>query len=261
MTSVVTGAQFAMNVQNIRSFCVEQQIPISPLFASKLQGDQFDFVVEIVSHTVNLARLGIPGAFELVHGLAQADDSNLELDRSFENSLTEAFAVWFLETRQGAKIKAVEARSLPVRSPHARNPNKSCDLMAEMNSHDIYFEVKDCSLDFGPSRTTGRRGYTPASDKDTRKWLEKQIKECFNKGANYLIARLPVWESSSCSGLDAIRQVLCEHEVVSQDCASVEMPFQIPAWFKGVFLIKRYGHVFVSVTQKSRIDTSNELPS
>lgn len=250
-----------MNANNIRSYCLENQIELNGLLASTFDDENFDFVVQIVSHAVNLARAGTPGAHDLIAGLAQSDDTNLESARYFENLLTEAFAAWFLETHQEARIAAIESKSHVLRSPHARNPGKSCDLMAEMRGKIAYFEVKDCSIDFLPSRTTGSRGYTPASDKAKRRWLEKQVRECLNKGANYLLARLPVWESSSCAGLDAIRQVLCEHRMIQTNHARINVPFSVPDWFRGIFLIKRNGHVFVSVTETLNLNTNQEQPS
>lgn len=215
-----------------------------------LADDLRDFPVKIISFIIDLAEAGIPGAKELIESLAQCHDSNLESERLFENTLTEAFACMFLEQSCAMKIQAIENRRHPLRSPHARNSNKSCDILATQGKDHLYFEVKDCSIEFNVSRIAGLRGFTPASDIEKRVWLEKRIKDCFDKGANYLIARLPVWESSSRSGIEAVRDVLHEYELESDSQARIQVQFAVPEWFKGIYLIKKIGCVFVSVVQR-----------
>jgi hypothetical protein len=239
-----------MNSAKIKSFYSENGVLIKNKLESSLDNGDGDFTIEIISFIVDLADAGVPGARSLLSSLAKCTDGNIASEREYENLLTEAFAAWFLERKQGAKIQAIEARDFPLHSPHARNLEKSCDLHIELGGALCYCEVKDCCLDFENSRVTGRRGYAVTSDKKKRKWLENRIKDCLKKGASYLIARAPIWESSSRSGLDAFTQILCEHTMDSPLRARIQVAFKVPAWFQGIFLIKRIGHLFVNVEQK-----------
>lgn len=207
-----------------------------------------DFAVTLLDYIVDMSQSGVHGAHDLIQTIASADGATMEAERIYLNSLTEAFGAWFLAINLKAKIIKLESRSNPIRSPHARNPKKSCDALVEIDGHEIYVETKDFSVDFERAFQSGIRGYPPATDQSKRSWIENKIKNCLAKGANVLVARLSTWKpvGSSAPAEDFLVEVLAQHNRLSVNHAEIEVGFVVPKWFHAVYLIKR--GVFVKVT-------------
>jgi hypothetical protein len=232
------------NLAELESFCVEHKIPIGAAVREAFLDRHF--AAELIAFAISLAKAGVPGALEQVKNVVASETSNADLQRQYENKLTEVFAAWFLSTKRGYHVKAIETKACPIRSPHALNVNKSCDLLVEHGSNEVFCEVKDFSSELLRRYNSGKRGYDPASDKQKRSWIEEKIQESIQKGAQYLLARLPVWESAETTGVEAIQAILGSHTVQSPSEITIEVTFAIPDWFKGVYLIKPAAYVHVS---------------
>ncbi len=208
-----------------------------------------NFAAEVVAHVVQQAIRNTPGAEDLIRTVANADKQDGMAERGFLNALTECFGSWFAEKKLGQVVQEIESRSKPIRSPHARNPNKSCDLRSRGAVRDLFIEIKDYSVDFERSSKAGIQGFTPAHSGEKREWLEKKLKESFQKGANILVARLSTWRSLTRQQTDddVIAEILAQHHRLEANQACISVSFSVPSWFEAIYLIKRSAYLKVTV--------------
>lgn len=72
--------------------------------------------------------------------------------------------------------------------------DKSCDIKAEDNGLEIYYESKDASYQILSRYTYRNNLYSDQmSPSQIESWVWKKIKEADKKGADYLICKVPVW--------------------------------------------------------------------
>ncbi len=234
----------------IQNYCTQNSITIGSHIRDALVAG--DFAVVLLDYIVDLAQNGVHGAHELILTIASADGASMEAKRIYLNSLTECFGAWFLTMNLKAEIVRLESRSQPIRSPHARKLNKSCDALVCIDGQKIYVETKDFSVDFERDFQSGAQGYSPATNQSKRLWIEGKIKNSLNKGANILIARLSTWKpvGSSAPAEDFLVELLGQHNRLSVNHAEINVGFVVPKWFHAVYLIKR--GVFVKVTIQDR---------
>jgi len=192
---------------------------------------------EILQSLDNLGAGGVTGAKELLTSIENASG------QQFENLMTEAFATHFLSTKLKLKVTQIEG-SQKILSPH-REKDKSCDIKCEdHNGTELYFEVKDSSRDAIRSGIAGIRGYTPSSGSEIRKWISNKVFEAIKKRSNYLIVRIPVWhaadEDPSLSDIDFEISLTNKPQTEIPVCISID----IPSFFRGIYVIKPFGHKF-----------------
>ena len=192
---------------------------------------------EILQSLENLGADGVLGAKELFTSIGNASG------QQFDNLMTEAFATHFLSAELKLKVTEIEGTQ-KILSPH-RVKEKSCDIKCEdHNGIELYFEVKDSSRDAIRAEMAGKRGYTPSSGSEIRNWISNKVFEAIQKGANYLIVRIPVLhadgEGPSLSDIDF--EIFLMNEPQAE--IPVRISIDIPSFFQGIYVIKRSGHNF-----------------
>lgn len=190
---------------------------------------------EILETLEFLVRQKVIGAEELLSSIKNA------YGRKFENLMTEAFSIYFISNKLKLKITHIEG-SRKILSPY-RAKEKSCDIKCEnLNGETFYFEVKDCCKDTIRSELAGIQGYTPSSGSEIRCWISNKVYEAIQKGANYLIVRIPVSYPSrkEPSSSDIDFEIFLTDE--PQDEIPVDLSVDIPSFFRGIYVIKPFGH-------------------
>jgi hypothetical protein len=140
----------------------------------------------------------IPGIAALLSELASVDRDPREEEthsgeRRYHNLLVELHSSCFVHKNLGMKIVDVEYSGHSVLSPN-RVGNKSCDIKAERRGEPVYFECKDSSYEivsqqpFYDAHVT-----TPKTAEGCAAWLMDRLRDSDDKGADYLIAKIPMW--------------------------------------------------------------------
>jgi len=191
-----------------------------------------------------LVAQSIPGAVSL---LSRFDLVEREYDRvRHDNVWTEGMAIWFVQEELGFYVSAIEEDGNLI-SPNASGL-KSCDIQCKDKAGStVYIEVKDSSSDTLKAQKAGLRGYAPQCPSKIVRWLSNQVYDSVQKGANLLIVRFPVFQHM---GRPIARDDL---EKTVFGCArgqteiSVRISCDIPAWFRGIWVIQRDLHAFYTV--------------
>ncbi len=69
-----------------------------------------------------------------------------------------------------------------------------------------------------------------------------------------MIARVSTWTPRGRAVAEdkIIKEVLFDYHDVSQNEAEIVVRFAVPDWFKGLYLVKRQGHVFVRIKEAAK---------
>lgn len=193
--------------------------------------------------------------------LANIKIGNNKSQSKYYNQFTKFHAVWFASYILKLNIIAMEHKRSPILFPN-RKSDYSCGILAKRSKTKIYFEVKslpsetltqyiDDSISpddafFKPSLPSMRR----------QSWINKMLNKSFEKGANYLICRIPVWSSYGMQGFGAwwVRNISGDVQKVSAREYIVSPNYSIPRFFNGIYLIHDRRHLFVKLagTKRSR---------
>ncbi len=185
-----------------------------------------------------------------------------ESESSYYNHLTEFHAVWLASYVLGWNVLALERRGVPIRSPN-RTGNRSCDILAKSRGADLYLEVKDLSRETLTQRKDDHDSQEvvwfepllpstcrPCSCRTiTQEWVNRMLGESFEKGADYLICRIPVWSSLGAPGFGVRWMHAIFGDVKKLDARgyTVRVPFNVPSFFRGVYLIHNQRYLFLNI--------------
>lgn len=136
----------------------------------------------------------ISGIKQLLEDLASMDASGNNAYRIYHNSIVEMDGIFHVHAVFKQKIKEVESSSNKILSPR-RVGEKSCDIKAEENGREIYYESKDASVEITSRWTKGEfQHWTPMSAYQIEKWVLRKISDADQKGADYLLCKVPMWK-------------------------------------------------------------------
>lgn len=191
--------------------------------------------------------------------LANIKIENNESQSKYYNQLTEFHAVWFASHILKLNMIAMEHKRSPILSPN-RKRNCSCDILAKRSKTNIYFEVKSLSSEtltqyIDDSISPDHVFFKPSlPSKRQQNWLNKMLNKSFEKGANYLICRIPVWSSYGMQGFGAwwVRNISGKVQKVSTREYIVSPTCSVPRFFKGIYLIHNRRHLFVKLARINR---------
>jgi len=193
----------------------------------------------------------VPGMGELLRDLARIQKDGNDGERIYDNSLTQLHAVGFAHKELKLQIVAVESKSQQVLSPR-RTGDKSCDFKASDGSREYFFETKDASSEtMSQSQDGDFIDYTPMGEEEIGPWIIKRCRDAEEKGADYLICRVPLWvrgwEEEEQEFYDKwIRKVFkvkaqpAKHEVI------ISNPEGLSDQFSGVYIIKAFGYLRIT---------------
>ncbi len=122
------------------------------------------------------------------------NENENDIKRNYHNQLAEFHALYILTEKMGYNFIDFDVRSDKIYA----NTNKDCDLLVEKSEYKIFVEVKDVSSEI---MSAYRNEYTPKIPEVLGKWIKRQIKKADNKGADFLVVRVPVWLSEHPSNL------------------------------------------------------------
>jgi len=176
-------------------------------------------------------------------------------DVKFESDLNEIVGVWFLETQLKYKVLEIEIISQPVFSPHCKN-KKSCDILANDGFQNLYFESKmSMSQDLRPRSKLGEfESYTPISNIEIREWIRDMLYEANQKGANYLLIRVPFWTPMRIRSDEEkiklwISRTFDKNEQISENVFRIKLDRLILNVTKGFYIIFPHNFIKVEVCQ------------
>ena len=192
--------------------------------------------------------LGVKGVEQLLEHVAQVVKPGNEGERIYYNSLMELHAIYFVHNSLKLAVLEVESRTNKVLSPN-RKGDKSCDIKATNSVRDYYFESKDASSEIMTSyEDRGHTFYTPMDDDEIREWVIRKSKEANEKGANYLVCRVPVWVPDA--GLakrdfynEWITRVFEIKQKISRNSFVITLPIRLSSNFEGIYIIKEFGYL------------------
>lgn len=188
---------------------------------------------------------------ENIISLAKIQNKNNQSQSKYYNQITEFFGVWFVSHKLCNHVIAMEnSPQSVILSPHTAN-KKSCDIRAKNGSADLYFEVKDLSKEVltrqKKKECPDLTFFSPPTPTQKEKWIKNKIRESALKGANYLICRIPIWQSPGVPGFGTrwVRKIFRDSKKIANKKYLVPVNFQIPPFFKGVYIIKNMKSIFI----------------
>jgi hypothetical protein len=150
----------------------------------------FAYAVKHFSHIIGVREL----LAELANVDREPDEENTHNgERRYHNCLVELHGCYFVHRCLGMEIEDVEYNGHTVISP-GRSGNRSCDIKGHKNGIGYYFECKDSSWEivhrepFYDSYITTPKTYTGC-----KAWLEERMLAADEKGADFLLAKIPIW--------------------------------------------------------------------
>jgi len=180
----------------------------------------------------------ISGINDLLQEIANVNVQGFEGERIYQNRLTELFGIKFVHKILRMKIIEAESKSIKILSPNRKRKDASCDIRAKNGNRDYYFETKDESSKSTTSAIkNGVTHFEPKDDDEIVEWVKNMCRKASNKGANYLICRVPVWLNSLRESFpsDWVKRVF-KTELKGKDVAfNIE---NIDSFFEGVYIVK-----------------------
>lgn len=244
--------------QIIKDYAQEISLPIhrNTYLAKDLQSNnwlELRFPAYAIQYLPNLRNLK-----ECFTELANIQKENNESESRYNNLIAEFHAVWFISHTLRFNVITIEHKSCPILSPN-RKGDRSCDILAQTNRTNLYFEVKDLSSEtltqsegsldsdglvyFNPSLPSRRQG----------DWINKMLRKSFCKGANYLICRIPVWSSYHVPGFGIrwVNKIFGNARKLSNREYVITIQLNVPNFFKGVYLMHNRRHLFMGLAGKN----------
>ena len=124
-------------------------------------------------------------------------------------------------------------------------------MAEDEDGNNIYFEVKDLSSEVLSEHPHGAdpslTSLTPKLPSEKRIWIIRKTNEAINKGANYLICRIPVWSSPGRPGLGVrwLCQLFPIEKRLGQREFKIRFKRSLPDFFNGIYLIKNIRHILI----------------
>jgi len=232
--------------RTIETYYQESGIEIIGHLAEDIAMDGFKALRHVEYAIAQLAT--VPGMRELLRDLARVEKDGNDGERIYLNSLTQLHSVGFSHKELKLQVLAVESKSWAVLSPR-RIGDKSCDFKASDGGRGYFFETKDASAEtMSQARYGGAIHYTPMGEEEIGPWIIKRCRDAEEKGADYLICRVPVWvqgwEEEEQEFYDKwIRKVFKIKEQPSKHEVIISKPEELSSQFKGVYIIKSFGYL------------------
>jgi hypothetical protein len=189
------------------------------------------------------------GLRRIVREFGQLEQETNETERVCENLLTELLAIRFVTNVLKERVVGLEALS-----PH-RIDAKRCDIETIRAANvTAFYDVKDLSSEIlgqkPDDKFPGLATFDPVRPDKIRPWLKDRVDSCIAKGANYLIASLPVWHVKSRAGAGKLREdwvkpIYPDYLVLSPNRFRVVQNNAVPAFFKGVYVIRFDEHLLL----------------
>jgi len=134
-----------------------------------------------------------------VHRASEEEDSHAG-EQKYHNLLVELHACCFVHKWLGMTNIDVEYPGHAVLSPN-RVGSKSCDISGGSDGRTTFFECKDSSWEIMcKQRCHGMHVSRPKTAEGCRLWLLERMKMAADKGADYLIVKMPMWSEHSGRG-------------------------------------------------------------
>lgn len=244
--------------QIIKDYAQEISLPIhrNTYLAKDLQSNnwlELRFPAYAIQYLPNLRNLK-----ECFTELANIQKENNESESRYNNLIAEFHAVWFISHTLRFNVITIEHKSCPILSPN-RKGERSCDILAETNRTNLYFEVKDLS---GETLTQykdnhdsgGLIHYKPSLPSERqRNWINRMLRKSFSKGSDYLICRIPVYSSYRVQGFGMrwIQKIFGDAKKLNKRKYIVPVQLSVPSFFKGVYLIHNRRYLFMNIIGKN----------
>lgn len=204
--------------------------------------------------------LTVPGIPELLSNLANIgrapdEEKTHEGERGYHNNMVELHGCYFIHQGLKMEIKDVEYDGHFIHSPNCIG-NSSCDIKGHLNGNDYYFECKDSSKEIVKQEPFYDVFITsPRTNYGNREWLEEQMQAADKKGADYLLAKIPLWSQykNRKRDLEWMKKVF----PYSQHCGRNEFLFTKDApqckALKGVYILTLRSALKIICNSKSAI--------
>lgn len=217
-------------------------VPVTGLLRKDLDEDNergLDYIAYAITHYQDLCGVSLG-----VKLLAAVGDGSSENERIRDNKLTEFMGMWFVSEVLKEKVVRLEAPS-----SHRMRDKKTCDLETATEAGPCFYEVKDLSSEISSQLTVNVdvTCFTPALPKKITRWIKRQVHKCIEKGANYLVCRLPAWHVNGWPKLreDWVKRIFPKFDVLSPNRFRVVHGLAVPSTFKGIYVIGRDGHLLM----------------
>jgi len=153
-----------------------------------------EYVIYAIDNFGNNAKLK-----EKIQNLALERGANKnDIKRNYHNQLAEFHALYILTKRMGYNFVDFDIKSNKTYA----NADTNCDLLIEKHGLKSFVEVKDCSGETLSTYSDGNyEHFTPKIPEELERWIKPQIKKADKKGADFLVIRVPVWQSEPSSNL------------------------------------------------------------
>ena len=192
---------------------------------------------------------GLTGLKAIVRQFGELEEETNETERVCENLLTELLAIRFVTNVLKERVVRLEALS-----PH-RIDGRRCDIetIAAGNAA-AFYDVKDLSIEIlgqkPDKQFPGLATFEPVRPDRIRPWLKDRVDSCIAKGANYLIASLPVWHVKFKPGAGKLREdwvkpIYPDYSVLGPNNFKVVQRNTVPVFFKGVYVIRFNEHLLL----------------
>ena len=237
--------------KKIAKYYDERKINIGTYLAKDIEKKNY-YALRYVRYAINnLAQ--VQGMHCLLSELAQfKDDSAIpnERYREYHNKIMELHCAYFVAKQLGLSITKVESHRTKVKSPY-RVGEKSCDIRASNETDDYYFEAKDCSVELVTQyEKDGLVHVKPMDEEKVYMWITGKCEEAIEKGANYLCCRTPMWvDYRPRKYYRWVKEVFPDIRTIAPQEYQISLPLNdIPAFFKGFYIIKAWGFMKFHVT-------------
>ncbi len=182
--------------------------------------------------------MNIKGVKDLLKDISEIEETEIKGERIYHNSIMELHAIYFVDKTLKLRILEVESKNNTILSPN-RKGDKSCDIKALNCNKNCYFESKDASSEITTSYVRGEMvHFTPMFEEQIKKWIQYKTEKADDKGANYLICRVPVWRSEEEFYNQWADRIINIKKKISRNNFIVEIPFKVSPTFKGIYIIK-----------------------
>ncbi len=196
--------------------------------------------------------LNVVGIKDKLREIALIKKSGNEGERIYHNSIMELHDMFFVHNVLKLNILEVDSRTNDILSPY-RKIERSCDIKACDATDTYYFESKDASSEIMTVyQKNGGEYFTPTDDNKIERWIANKSKEADEKGANYLICRVPVWVYDVYQQEKEFYDKWAERifknsftikSKTSKNETIISPRIQLSSDFKGIYVIKEFGYL------------------
>src|SRR3989338_2053448 len=114
-----------------------------------------------------------------------------DVERNYDNQLVEFVALYHFVALMGYRFDGWEKSS----GKTGVNPQKNCDLVFVKDGQQFFADAKDENSEkLSQSEEPGHPGWSSFNPKyEPEQWLKRMIKDAGEKGADFLVCRIPKW--------------------------------------------------------------------